>query len=200
LHSNTEKKILAFECLEDIIKTFSISDINVHMHDFISTFNDTLLLNYLADKYYIGKNFTSELLLSDREGNQVNFEEILKKHTGKLIYVDFWASWCAPCLKSLSDAEQLREEYKKKNVSFVYLSKDDNQVAWLKASKKYNLADQKGNYLIINSKVSDYLEKLKINTIPRYLLFDQRGQLIHSNAPGSGTEEIRRLLNKHLKK
>ena len=104
---------------------------------------------------------------------------------------------CPLCKKS-TQIEQLREEYKNAPISFVYLSEDDSKEVWLKASKKYALANCKENYLILNSKVSEFMEQLTIRSIPRYLLFDSKGKLIHSHAPGPASKEIRLLLDKEL--
>ena len=104
---------------------------------------------------------------------------MLEKHKGKLIYLDFWASWCAPCVRSMKSAKKLREKYRGKDVVFIYLAYNDKVDKW-KSSVKKNKVDYLSEcYFIENSKMSKFLVDIKLKTIPRYLLYDKEGKLIH---------------------
>lgn len=192
------KDLLLFYCLDKIINNFSKDNIQEYLNKYKQDIQNEDRLHYLIDKYHLDFTSSKDLLVIDSLGSERNLQQILDRNKGKLIYIDFWASWCAPCVRSLSKSEQLREEYKNAPISFVYLSEDDSKEVWLKASKKYALANCKENYLILNSKVSEFMEQLTIRSIPRYLLFDSKGKLIHSHAPGPASKEIRLLLDKEL--
>lgn len=71
-------------------------------------------------------------------------------------------------------------------MAFLYLSIDDDIARWKTAAEEEGLAGYPHNYLITNRYVSRLLEDLEVETIPRYLLFDRQGRLIHKNAPGPG--------------
>ena len=101
------------------------------------------------------------------------------------------------CIASFPDAKKLKEEFAGKKVAFVYLSIDKEYEPWKKASIKYGLTDAK-NYLVDNQYVSDMMESLQVNAIPRYLLYDEKGNLVHKKAPGPKGGEIRKILNQHL--
>ena len=81
---------------------------------------------------------------------------------------------------------------------FIYLSIDDSFEKWQQSSKKHNLEKLKYNYLIENRYTSTFLESLGLSSIPRYLIFDRKGNLVHQNAPGSDSDEIRDLFDKYL--
>ena len=49
------------------------------------------------------------------------FDAIMEKYTGKGVYVDFWATWCAPCRSGIEQIKPLKEEMAKENVAFVYI-------------------------------------------------------------------------------
>jgi thiol-disulfide isomerase/thioredoxin len=66
--------------------------------------------------------------------NDVNkFDDLINEFEGKVIYVDIWATWCAPCVKSIPYTKKVKEKYKNKNVEVVFLSIDGDK----KSGKKF---------------------------------------------------------------
>lgn len=124
------------------------------------------------------------------------FNEMVKRHSGKLVYVDFWASWCAPCRKAFVTSRNLQEKYKNEDVVFAYVSIDKDYTAWKKASEAEGLNQIPDNYCVL--KATAILKDFKIKAIPRYMLYDRTGKLIMSNAPHPNSPEIRTLFNKYL--
>lgn len=112
--------------------------------------------------------------------------------------MDFWASWCMPCRSQMKPAAQLREEYRGKDVAFVYLAVHDKEAEWQKAAQEEGL-DKGESYFILNSKNSNLLNKLQVKLIPRYLLLDKNGKLVADNAPRPSDKRIRELIDRYLK-
>lgn len=138
-----------------------------------------------------------DLQLSDLSGQKIRFDDLLKQLQGKVVYIDFWASWCAPCRQGLPDAKRLRQEYSGKDVAFVYLSTDKNGPAWEKAVKEERIDRLEYNYRVLNQN-AETLRLLEVNQIPRFMIFDKAGKLVEPNAPRPGTEEIRDLFHRYL--
>ncbi len=113
----------------------------------------------------------------------IRFQDILIKNKGKVIYVDYWASWCAPCIEAMPYAEKLRKEYGDKNIVFVYLSSDNDQSAWKKATEKYSLSHFENSFLSLNHNNSEFIKALEIQAIPRYMIYNANGRLVNKNAP-----------------
>jgi thiol-disulfide isomerase/thioredoxin len=135
--------------------------------------------NYIKRELQIKeKLLLSKELLIQTDLVQISLQDILSKHKGKLIYVDFWASWCAPCRALMPQSLQLKELLRNE-VAFIYISIDENSGQWLKATKNENL-DEKYSYLI--SRESTFIKVNKIKSIPRYMIFDKTGKLIDDNA------------------
>src|SRR5699024_9427160 len=126
-------------------------------------------------------------------------KDILSNNKGKVIYIDFWASWCAPCRDVMPDAKKLANQFLDKDVTFIYLSIDDNKSLWEKASIEEELDKVSTNFLVLNYRAANMFKELKLQTIPRYILFNKNGELVHQNASGPDSDEIRSLLNKYLK-
>jgi thiol-disulfide isomerase/thioredoxin len=190
-----EKKYLLTEKLRSIFETGNANEINIYKKKFRDITGDYELLNYLLKLYSIDLSTAEELLLLDVNNNKTNLNTLTASFNGKVLYIDFWASWCAPCRVSMPDANKLREEYKGKDVVFLYLALNDKEKDWKDAITDLGLNNNCENYFIINPKTSKMIEDLSVSSIPRYLLFDKKGNLVHKNAPGPSGDDIRKLLN-----
>lgn len=112
------------------------------------------------------------------------FDLLINDLEGKVVYVDIWATWCAPCVKSIPDTKRVKEKYINKNVEVVFLSIDGDKKKWEEVSKKFNILDR--NCIItgyVQASNSKSLSKIQIKEIPRYLIFNKKGILVNDNAP-----------------
>ncbi|MHA4894591.1 TlpA family protein disulfide reductase [Pedobacter sp. PWIIR3] len=110
---------------------------------------------------------------------------ILQKHKGKVVYVDVWATWCLPCLFEMPNSRKLREKLAGEDVVFVYLCVNSyDEKRWKKLiSSKHIEGD---NYLLTALQSSALLQKYNIKGIPRYMLFDQDGDVVSEDAKRPG--------------
>jgi thiol-disulfide isomerase/thioredoxin len=170
---------------------------------FKNVYNDNKLIKILNETYLLNidknKINNSDLKLIDAFGKTVNLKDVIKSLTGNLVYIDFWASWCAPCRSAMPSSLLLNEKFKNNGVSFIYLSIDKDLDKWKKASAIEKLTSNKHNYLVLNQE-NDFFKSINFNVIPRYLLFDKTGNLVHKNAPGPEGEEIKNLITKYISK
>jgi thiol-disulfide isomerase/thioredoxin len=124
-------------------------------------------------------------------------DEILKQHKGKVIYLDFWASWCAPCRQEIPDSKKLIASYQAKGLQVITISMDENKVAWQKALKAEDLS-LSANYLLSKDFGSELAKKYKIKSIPRYMIIDKNGKFINTNAPRPSDPKLKELLKELL--
>lgn len=123
--------------------------------------------------------------------------EVLAQHKGKLVLVDIWASWCVPCQEQQPYMEKLHKRLAEENISFLYLSMDRDLLKWRLRSGELNL-DPSLSFVFENFEKQSFLKNYKIETIPRYLLLDENGNMINADAPTPDTGELEKLIQKHL--
>ena len=191
------KKILLERCIREIGDSFSAKDLNRYLDKYLEITQDTLLYNEIREQYNLAAD-TNQLILKDKNGRQTTFQKLLEDNKGKVLYVDFWASWCVPCREEMAPSAKLRKEYEGKDLVFVYLAFKDTESSWQKAIEQEGLSALSTNFFITNAKNSKMLEKIKLELIPRYLLFDKQGNIVEMNAPRPSDKKIKATIDKYL--
>ena len=135
------------------------------------------------DKVAIGKKFT-DFEMADTKGATHKLSEYVGN--GKVVLIDFWASWCPPCRRDMPHLVELYKQYKNKNFEIVGISLDSKQDAWGKGIKDFaitwpQLSDLKGWQ---NSGAALY----GVNSIPHTVLVDGKGIIIAKNIRGKALD------------
>lgn len=101
------------------------------------------------------------------------------------LYIDFWASWCNPCLAEIPNLKNIYEKYSNKGFSILGVSIDTSETAWKSALRKIdvpwtNLIDITGG--------EETMNKYNFKGIPYGILVDKTGKIIYANLRGEGLE------------
>lgn len=200
--SKRVKESLLYAHLVNIAENNSNADLNVYFQKFQGIVNDSVLNEKIKNNYLLDfttlKNEVKKVYFTDLNKNKSTLESLILKNKGKVVFVDFWASWCAPCRAAMPSSRKLKENYKGKEVVFVYISIDTDFEKWKNASGKEKLSENDNNFLGINYPHALFYKGLQLKTIPRYLIYDKNGKLVHQNAPTPESKEIKEELNKYL--
>jgi thiol-disulfide isomerase/thioredoxin len=108
------------------------------------------------------------------------FNKITAKYAGKVVYLDFWATWCGPCRAEMPDAQKLRRQFAGKDVVFLYLGVESEAKTWKALISELNIQGE--HFLLNNNQFNAISEKFSINGIPRYLLIDKGSQVVDDDA------------------
>jgi thiol-disulfide isomerase/thioredoxin len=118
---------------------------------------------------------------------------------GKVVVIDFWATWCPPCVAEMPNMKKLYAEFKDKGVEFIGVSLDQSKAkGGLEALKSFVAQNQiewpqyyQGNYW-----ASEFSSSWHINSIPRVFLVDADGKLASVDARG----KLEKLIPQYLEK
>lgn len=140
------------------------------------------------------------LVAFKKDTNKINYSSIIEKYKGKVIYVDMWASWCVPCRKEIKKMKVIKEKFKSNDIAFVFITMDLDREICKKAIVKDGVIEEDNNYFIIDIIKDDkYKEIKKSGSIPHYLIYNKKGELVNTDAPDpSEKEKLYKELDKYI--
>ena len=112
-----------------------------------------------------------DFTLHDLDGQPVS----LSQFKGQVVLLDFWASWCGPCLVDLPDLRKIKEKTAALPVVFLNLSIDTDDAAWREAIDKHEI---KGIHVRADGFGSDVAKSYQVTGIPSYYLVDSQGLIV----------------------
>ncbi len=131
-------------------------------------------------------NAAPDLTLVDMDGRSVSLSSL----KGKVVFIDFWATWCVPCIASMPKSHELIEHFKKRDdVVFLNVNVHDDKTRWGKFVTKEKML---GVNLFADNDQSDMLFKnFNFDGIPHFVLIDKGGNILDANADNSGDIEAK---------
>lgn len=117
-----------------------------------------------SDKFEMDK-----LKLTDLNGKSID----LQPYHGKTVFINFWATWCKPCLQEMPSIQKLQGILKNENIVFLFASDESaGQIVDFKSQYSYNF-----NYVSVQN-----LTELNIMALPTTFIFNPEGKLVFNES------------------
>ena len=130
----------------------------------------------------------SDSLWTPQGEPETYLSQIVARHPGKVVFIDFWATWCGPCNLGIKEMEKVKDELENQGVIFVYITNNSSSTdGFIEMKRKH-----RGEHYIFTE---DDWKKMKIpgynNAIPHYLIYGLNGQLKESVTGWPGVEPMK---------
>jgi peroxiredoxin len=132
---------------------------------------DQLLVNALYHQQpFAAGRLAPNFSLPDAQGHFQSLEQ----YRGKVVYLDFWASWCRPCVAKHRDLEPLKAELAAKGVVFVHISLDQEEAVWKASLRKHGFSGVQ----LLHQAFSGVREAYQVLSVPRAFVLNRRGEFV----------------------
>lgn len=115
-----------------------------------------------------------DIILKDAAGKEHKLSDL----RGKVVIVDFWASWCGPCKAEVPNMRRIYSMYQEKGLEIFSVSVDKRRDDWLKESSQLP-------WISVHDEKGEYGQMFNIQSIPMILVIDKAGKIAAKNMRGS---------------
>ena len=150
-----------------ILTTISFSSYSKEEKGIINSFLKEELENFELSKE---KKNISDLKFKDDEGKEISFSDF----QGKVLLVNFWATWCAPCIKEMPSLDRLKKKINK-NFDVIAISVDRDGVKKVKDFFNENKITNLGKYFDIKNSLA---KEMNLIGLPTSFFINKKGDLI----------------------
>lgn len=192
-----EDRALYFIMKEANRESFAITNL-LNDYQAIATRKDFFVNELVAmermNHYQILDDSLTNDTLVDRSGTFFKLHEIIKNNEGKIILIDIWASWCAPCLNALPLLIELEKKFENEGFVLLYFSIDEQKTNWTQTMNQH-VGLWGNSYCFIRPTDFGLAKKFEIGNIPRYMILDRKGNVYNANAPSPDSTKLKEILN-----
>lgn len=123
------------------------------------------------NKEFSKETLSKKLIASDN--SEISFERILKRHLGKVVVIEVWASWCSDCVKAMPKVKEMQSN--NPDVNYIFISMDKTLDKWKEGIEKHELKGD--HYWVTDGMKGEFGKSINLDWIPRYIVIDKKGKV-----------------------
>jgi peroxiredoxin len=183
IRENNSSTTAPFVALWQLSEQLDCNEIDSLVRSFDPSIQNSIYIEQLKKKADEKRTLTVGNMAPDFTMKNQNGQPLtLSSLRGKVVLIDFWASWCQPCRHENPNVVKLYDEYKSKGFDIIGVSLDRDKKSWLKAIEDdqlewHHVSDLK----FWNNEVA---QKYKVKSIPHTVLLDKNGKIVANNLQG----------------
>lgn len=183
---------------QDLVKQEPLSDAQLSALDSISTpaIKEYVITKDKNNKEALNTAIPANALYSISHldasiaGDKV-LPSIIKPHAGCAILVDFWATWCGPCMRAMQSMKPVKEDLKSQAIDYVFITNNTSPlVLWQKTIP--NIHGQ--HYRLNDEQWKTLMDTYRFQGIPAYLIIDRQGKVLYKHIGFPGEETMKKEL------
>ncbi len=121
-----------------------------------------------AMRYAVGTD-APNFLAKDIDGQPIS----LSDYGGRVVFLNFWASWCRPCMDKMREMKSLQEQLRDQGIVFVNISLDRRREAWQKAIERNGFV---GEHILLKGETNaEIARNYEVKALPEYFIIDKTG-------------------------
>lgn len=127
-----------------------------------------------------GRKLAPDFELERNDGATLQLSDL----RGRVVLIDFWASWCGPCVRAMPELLEVARDYAESDFQVVGVSLDSNRQAFDEFQRKRDMTFPQ--YFDGKKWNNDVARLYGVRGIPRTVLLDRQGRIAHQNLKGQG--------------
>ena len=126
--------------------------------------------------------------LTDIDGQEVSLSDF----EGKVVYLDFWASWCGPCMREVPHAKELKKRMQgRDDLVFLYISVDTDEEAWRRTVERQEI---QGVHLNVSGFSHEVPAAYNLKGVPTFYLIGRDGKIFENRPPRPSNPRVDEVL------
>jgi thiol-disulfide isomerase/thioredoxin len=139
-----------------------------------------------------------------------SIQNTTKYFEGKLLIIDFWATWCSPCIDEAPKFKELEKKYENEKIEFITVSVDDEynywkdyiiENSWQTDNYWFGMKESNQFFSYMYSEVEIDSTKTILIVLPKYVIISPKGKILNNQASKPSDpkfeEELKQLIKKH---
>jgi len=128
------------------------------------------------------------------------FHELVEPYKGKIILVDFWGTWCVPCLQALSKSQEEYQRLSPYDIVYMYFANKSPEPKWKDVIEQYQLKGDNVVHFNLKQEDENAIEQyFQVNAFPSYFLIDQEGRLLPFKVDARKLDALEELIKKNVR-